>query len=72
MVWDDASNMVTVETEELFEAASNTPLSKERLKQQLEKTGSTPFKFGYLSVNMDESVTMPISVIKSVARCLGN
>lgn len=68
MVWDDASNMVTVETEELFEAASNTPLSKERLKQQLEKTGSTPFKFGYLSVNMDESVTMPISVINKIRR----
>ena len=34
MVWDNDSNMVTIETGCVFEAATNTPLSKDRLKQQ--------------------------------------
>lgn len=68
MIWDNDSNMVTMETEECFDVASNTPLSKERLKQQLEKTGSTPFAFSYLSLNMDENITMPISVINKIRR----
>ncbi len=68
MVWDNDSNMVTVETEESFEIAANTPLTKERLKQQLEKTGSTPFNFSYLSINMDDNITMPISVINKIRR----
>ena len=68
MVWDDNSNMVTVETEERFEIATNTPLTKDRLKQQLQKTGSTPFNFSYLSLNMDDNITMPISVINKIRR----
>lgn len=68
MVWDDNSNMVTVETEERFEIAANTPLTKDRLKQQLQKTGSTPFNFSYLSLNMDDNITMPISVINKIRR----
>ena len=70
MAWDNDSNMVTIETECVFEAATNTPLSKDRLKQQLEKTGSTPFNFAYLNVNMDEGITMPISVINQIRRDL--
>lgn len=68
MAWDNDSNMVTVQTEALFEAATNTPLSKDRLKQQLEKTGSTPFSFAYMSINMDEGITMPISIINQIRR----
>lgn len=68
MVWDDDSHMVTVETEEIFEVASNTPLAKERLKQQLEKTGSTAFNFSHLEIKMDDNVTMPISVINKIRR----
>ena len=68
MAWDNDSNMITVETEEVFETATNTPLSVERLKQQLEKTGNTPFNFAYININMDEGITMPISVINKIRR----
>ena len=60
--------MVTVETEEVFETATNTPLSQDRLKQQLEKTGSTAFSFAYININMDEGITMPISIINKIRR----
>lgn len=68
MAWDNESNMVTVQTEAIFETATNTPLSKDRLKQQLEKTGSTPFRFAYININMDEGITMPISFINQIRR----
>lgn len=68
MAWDNDSNMVTVETEEVFETATNTPLSQDRLKQQLEKTGSTAFSFAYININMDEGITMPISIINKIRR----
>lgn len=68
MAWDNESNMVIVQTEAIFETATNTALSKERLKQQLEKTGSTPFRFAYININMDERITMPISIINQIRR----
>lgn len=68
MAWDDDSNFVTVETTECFAKAQTTPLSLDRLKQQLEKTGSTPFDFAYLSINMDEGITLPISIINQIRR----
>lgn len=68
MAWDDDSNFVTVETTECFAKAQTTPLSLDRLKQQLEKTGSTPFDFAYLNINMDEGITLPISIINQIRR----
>ncbi|MDE5976944.1 MAG: DUF3656 domain-containing protein [Turicibacter sp.] len=68
MAWDNDSNMVTVETKEVFETATNTPLTQDRLKQQLQKTGSTPFTFAYINLNMDEGITMPISSINKIRR----
>ncbi len=68
MAWDDDSNLVTVESEECFVEAQTTPLSQSRLKQQLGKTGSTPFSFAYLNITMDEGITLPISVINKIRR----
>ena len=67
-IWDDLGNTVTVVNSEPIEKATTTPLSESRLKQQLEKTGSTPFVFKQLTIEMDEAMTMPISVINKLRR----
>ncbi|MGL4337872.1 MAG: DUF3656 domain-containing U32 family peptidase, partial [Turicibacter sp.] len=68
MIWDDHSNVVEVFSECVLETAQKTPLSKDRLSDQLQKTGGTPFKFSYLTVNLEDGITMPISVINAFRR----
>ncbi len=68
MVWDDESNMVTLSSEQVFEVAQKTALTSERLKEQLQKTGSTPFAFSYLNVSLEEGITFPISQVNAMRR----
>lgn len=50
------------------EKAINKPLSGERLKEQLSKTGSTPFVFSDLTVDIAAGLTIPVSEINEVRR----
>ncbi|MEN6313442.1 MAG: U32 family peptidase [Clostridiaceae bacterium] len=57
----------------LPEKALNRPLTKERLQDQLKKTGSTPFDFTELQIVLDDGLAMPVSEINEVRRhALGN
>lgn len=50
------------------EKAINRPISEERLKEQLGRTGSTPFIFSGLEVEIKDGLTIPVSEINEVRR----
>lgn len=54
--------------EDLVEQAKNQPTKKERIIEQLNKTGNSYFKFKSLFIEMDENVFIPIQVINKLRR----
>jgi len=67
-IWDACGNSVNHQSEEVVQNAENTGLTKERLEQQLGKTGSTPFAFDHLTIQTEGSATIPISTINKLRR----
>lgn len=67
-VWDSDGHSVISDGVALPEAAIAKPLTAERLKEQLGKTGSTPFVFNELQVEMEEGLSLPVSEINEVRR----
>lgn len=65
---DEEGHSVTAEGTVLPEAAVNKPLTMERLKEQLNKTGSTPFIFSELGIDLQDGLTLPVSEINDVRR----
>lgn len=50
--------------------AINRPLEKERVIEQIKKTGNTPFYFMDIDVNLDDGVNIQISEINNIRRIL--
>jgi len=50
------------------EKALNTPLSEERISEQIKKTGSTPFEVKNVRIVCDDGVSLPVKEINSVRR----
>lgn len=50
------------------ENAKTTPMTKERLTEQLSKLGGTPYKLENVSIKIDEGINLPISEINNVRR----
>ena len=60
---------VQVSCEETPEQAIKSPISEERLKEQLNKTVNTPFTFSDIQINMDDNLYIPhISSINELRR----
>lgn len=53
---------------ESVQPAQNQPLSAERVKKQMEKTGSTPFVFERLDVQTDEQGFLPMHSLNELRR----
>lgn len=53
---------------EAVQPAQNQPLSAERVKKQMEKTGSTPFVFERLDVQTDEQGFLPMQSLNELRR----
>mgnify|MGYP001021503516 CR=1 FL=1 len=64
----DGDNTVEVSSERLPEIALNRPITRERIEEQLYKTGNTPFVFEKLDVSLDENLTVPVSEINNLRR----
>lgn len=64
----DGENNVEVTSDRLPEIAVNKPITKERIEEQLYKTGNTPFAFEKLNVELDKNLTVPISEINNLRR----
>lgn len=52
----------------LPETAFSKPLTEERLKNQLNRTGSTPFVFKELQTELEDGLSLPVSEINEVRR----
>ncbi len=67
-VIDRQGNSVRVEGSAVPEAAVNKPLSSQRVIEQLQKTGATPFEFEKIDVHSDNNLTIPLSEINDIRR----
>ncbi len=62
---------VFVEGDTLAQPALNVALSAEKIKQQLEKCGGTPFYPAEIEIDIDENISLPMSSINALRReCL--
>lgn len=50
--------------------AIKTPLTKERICQQLKKVGENPFVINNIELEIDENISLPISVLNEMRRSL--
>lgn len=64
----DGDNTVEVSSEKHPEIALNKPITRERIEEQLYKTGNTPFVFEKLDVSLDDNLTVPVSEINNLRR----
>lgn len=67
-IWDDESFHSEIQSEDFPELAIKTPLDFDRIMKQMTKTGSTPFQFESLEINIDEGLTYPISKLNELRR----
>ena len=50
------------------EAAVNRPVDEETIKNQLRRTGNTPFEAARINCNIDSGIAIPVSVINAMRR----
>lgn len=67
-LWDQKGNYVQLESEERVEKAKKQPLTADKVREQINKLGNTPFKLIDLKVKMDESIFVPISRLNALRR----
>lgn len=66
-LWDNMGSSVYV-TGEVVQEASNQPTAVEKLRQQIEKMGATPFALADLDVQADENIYVGISNLNQLRR----
>lgn len=64
---EDGKNKVTVKSDYLIEEAINNPTTKDRIIEQFEKIGNTPFVFASFSIDYEDSF-VKISEINELRR----
>ncbi|MCC0627850.1 MULTISPECIES: DUF3656 domain-containing protein [unclassified Clostridioides] len=65
---DFCGNKSTVEGERIVEKAIKVALNKEKIEAQIQKLGNTPYKLKEIEIDLDEGVSMPISVLNQMRR----
>ena len=66
-ITDENGNLVTV-TGQAAEPAVNRPLDKQRVQDQLNKTGGTPFMVRSTEMELDENGSLPLSALNALRR----
>lgn len=66
-LWDNKGNYI-FEKGKIVQEAKNQPLSKDKLQNQLLKTGNTPFKIDNISMNVDEKIYITVSELNELRR----
>ena len=64
----DGAFELEVRSENECEAAQNVPLSEEKARRQLIKTGGTPYNISELKINIGENVSVPMSALNKLRR----
>ena len=65
---DKNNNSVTVKGDKLVEKALKVALGEEKIETQIKQLGNTPYELDDLKINLDEGVSMPISLINQMRR----
>lgn len=65
---DLQENKAEVVGEFVIEKALKVPISKEKIDTQLRKLGNTPYELRNLKIDLDECISLPISVINQIRR----
>ncbi|MCC0692048.1 MULTISPECIES: U32 family peptidase [Clostridioides] len=65
---DFCGNTSIVEGEKIVEKAIKVALSKEKIETQIQKLGNTPYTSKDIEIDLDEGVSMPISVLNQMRR----
>ncbi len=64
----DGKNTVSVCSEAECEAAVKIPLSEEKCRAQLSKTGGTAYKAAKLTIEIDDNLSLPLSALNNMRR----
>lgn len=68
-VYDNTNHQIVVQSTEVPEVAINSPITKEKLENHLNKLNDTPFFFKNIKINLDNNVFIPhISTINELRR----
>lgn len=68
-LWDLTSDIcVEMQSEELCEKARTRPLTEELIQTQLGKTGGTLFRVCHWDIQLEEGISIPISVLNGLRR----
>lgn len=65
---DFCGNTSIVEGEKIVEKAIKVALSNDKIETQIQKLGNTPYTLKYIEIDLDEGVSMPISVLNQMRR----
>ena len=65
---DRNKNKATVEGDKIVEEAMKVALSKEKVDTQLRKLGNTPYELDLLEIELDDNVSLPISLLNQMRR----
>ena len=66
---DKEAKIKVLKTEDVIvKKADNQGISKERIEEQLSKTGNTPFKIKNIEIIMDDNIIVPISSLNNIRR----
>ena len=65
---DKNNNSVSVKGDKLVEKALKVALGEEKIETQIKKLGNTPYELDNLKINLDQGVSMPISLINQMRR----
>lgn len=65
---DDLGNSIKIFGDYVIERSNNQPTSSKRIKDQIIKTGNTPFIFDNIEVIMDDDLFIPIKEVNKVRR----
>lgn len=65
---DFCGNKAVVEGEKVAEKAIKVALSEEKIETQIQKLGNTPYKLKDIEIDLDEGVSMPISILNQMRR----
>ena len=65
---DRNKNQATIEGDKIVEEAMKVALSKEKVETQLRKLGNTPYELYLLEIELDDNVSLPISLLNQMRR----
>ncbi|HCA04451.1 MAG TPA: peptidase U32 [Ruminococcaceae bacterium] len=64
----DGKNTVSVKAEAACEQAVKLPLTEEKCRAQLSKTGGTAYKITELKTDIEDNISLPLSVLNNLRR----